>query len=260
LPVIAAQRTVHVVIGTKVRLASSELADPVQAIRRSLEASLRRLGRDVVDLVQLHNPITLLPAAAGDALPLEQVDEAAAALQETVRDGLARHVGATGLGDTAALREMIRLELFETLQSYFNALNPSAGYAGHSGGGQDFEGLIDLAARAGLGVIAIRVLAAGALSTQPERHPNAGAPGTPLAAGADYAQDLQRAQALASLAAELGLESPLELALRFALAKPGVSTVLVGFSSLAQLGSAIRWAERGPLPEEAVQRVVAHAA
>ena len=58
---------------------------------------------------------------------------------------------------------------------------------------------------------------------------------------------------------ELGLESPLELSLRFALAKSGVSTVLVGLSEFSHLESAIRWAERGPLPEDAVGRIV-HAA
>ena len=66
------------------------------------------------------------------------------------------------------------------MQTYFNALNPSAGYTGHAGGQQDFEGLIDTAARAGRGVIVIRVLAAGAAAATPERVPNAGDPGAPL--------------------------------------------------------------------------------
>jgi aryl-alcohol dehydrogenase-like predicted oxidoreductase len=78
-------------------------------------------------------------------------------------------------------------------------------------------------------------------------------------AGTPYAADLARAQALAPLAAELGLEGPLELALRFALAKAGVSTVLVGYSDFDQLEQAIGWAERGPLPAGAVQRIVAAA-
>ena len=54
---------------------------------------------------------------------------------------------------------------------------------------------------------------------------------------------------------ELRAEGPLELALRFVLAKPGVSTVLVGYSDFAQVEDAIRWAERGPLPEEIVRRL-----
>ena len=45
----------RVVVGTKVRLAPADLANPGPAIRRSAEASLRRLGHGAVDLIQLHN-------------------------------------------------------------------------------------------------------------------------------------------------------------------------------------------------------------
>src|SRR2546425_12363409 len=47
----------RVVVGTKVRLHPSDLDDPQAAILRSIEGSLRRLGRSTVDLLQLHNPI-----------------------------------------------------------------------------------------------------------------------------------------------------------------------------------------------------------
>ena len=173
-----------------------------------------------------------------------------------VEAGLTRHAGFTGLGEASALRELASDRRFETVQAYFNVLNPSAGFAGTSAGAQDFEGLIDVAAGAGLGVLVIRPFAAGALTASPNRAPAAGSPGPPLAGGADYERDLQRARALAHLPAELGLESLLELGLRFSLAKRGVSTVLVGYSDLDQLESAIRWADRGPLDESAVRRVL----
>ena len=54
--------------------------------------------------------------------------------------------GSPGLGDSTAVREVVQSDLYETVQAYFNVLNPSAGFAGHSGGQQDFEGLIDTAA------------------------------------------------------------------------------------------------------------------
>src|SRR5438105_4651469 len=50
----------RVVVGTKVRLRPEELARPVEAIRASVEASLARLERDDVDLLNLHNPIALV--------------------------------------------------------------------------------------------------------------------------------------------------------------------------------------------------------
>ncbi|HEX8966827.1 MAG TPA: aldo/keto reductase [Chloroflexota bacterium] len=244
------------VVGTKVRLAPDDAAAPRPAIRRSLEASLKRLGRADVDVFHLHNPIALTRPERG-ALDLRAVlGEVARGLDEVVQAGLARHVGFTGLGDVAALREVVAAEPFETVQAYFNVLNPSAGYTGHAGGQQDFEGLIDTAARAGRGVIVIRVLAAGALAAEPTRASNAGDPGPGLAGAGSYASDLDHAQGLLDLAGSLGLEGPVELALRFGLSKAGVSTVLVGYSTLEHLEQAIRYAERGPLSAAAVQAIL----
>jgi aryl-alcohol dehydrogenase-like predicted oxidoreductase len=251
-------------VGTKVRLQPSDLGDPAAAIRRSCEASLRRLGRESVDLLQLHNPITDgEPAGAGEApgsgaaLPLETVvGPVADAMQRLVVRGLVRHVGITGLGRTAAVHAAARALRFATVQVYFNAVNPSAGFPRASGGEQDFEGLIGVASASGAGVINIRVMAAGALSARPSRHADAGDPGPMLAEGAAYARDLERAAAIHALAAEAGCESPLELALRFAMGTPGISTTLVGYSDRLQLEDALTWAARGPLPADAASRVV----
>jgi aryl-alcohol dehydrogenase-like predicted oxidoreductase len=120
--------------------------------------------------------------------------------------------------------------------------------------------VIDDAAAAGMGVIAIRVMAAGALSGSSERAPNAsGIGGTPLVAGSELERDIERAHRLGSLAGELGVESAQELGVRFALSKPGVSAALIGYSDQGQLDDAIRWAERGSLTTDTVQRVVAAA-
>jgi aryl-alcohol dehydrogenase-like predicted oxidoreductase len=250
------------IVGTKVRLTTDDLRDPVAAIERSAEASLRRLGHDSVDLLQLHNPIVPRGAgatqtASGGSVDLETVQGAIAeGLRRVKERGLARHIGFTGLGDTQAVHAAVTSGTFATVQSYFNAVNPSSGYPRASGGEQDFAGLIDAAAGAGVGVIAIRVLAAGAMAAQPERHANAGDPGSPLVGGGEYEHDLNRARDLAWFATEAGLESTLEMAVRFALSKPGVSTALVGYSDLSQLEDAIRWAERGPLPADVIEHIV----
>jgi aryl-alcohol dehydrogenase-like predicted oxidoreductase len=247
----------RVVVGTKFRLRSEDMADPAAAVRASIEASLKRLGRDDVDVLHLHNPIALSAAPGSQSLGMgTALHEVARALQEVVAAGLARHAGFTGLGDAAALREVVLAEPFETVQTYFNVLNPSAGFTGHTGGQQDFEGLIDSAARAGRGVIVIRLLAAGAAAVVPVRATNAGDPGGNLVSGGSYASDLSHAERFSTLARELGLEGPVELAIRFGLSKPGVSTVLVGYSNLAHLEDAIRFAERGPLTADVVERVL----
>lgn len=249
----------RVVVGTKVRLGAADLADPIPAIRRSCEASLRRLGRDAIDLIQLHNQLRR-DDGPDSAVPLDAaLGDVAEGLHRLVRDGLAAHVGYTGLGDPAATVALAQSLRYATVQTYYNALNPSAATAGAAGGGQDFAGLLAAAADHGLGVIVIRSLAAGALAAAPARHANVGDPGSPLAGGPGYAADRDRAAALAPLAADYGLENALELSLRFVQSTPGVSTVIVGYSDLAQLDDALRWTARGPLPPGAIERVVAAA-
>jgi len=247
----------RVVVGTKAGLRVTDRPALAGALKRSLQASLRRLGRDSVDLLQLHSVTFEDGTDPGRGLNLSDVlGGVAEGMQQVVAEGLARHAGFSGLGDASASHKILRAGVVETMQAYFNVLNPSAGYAGVSGGSQDFDGIIDDAARQGAGVIAIRVLAAGAVTGSAERAPNAGGTGSALVRGGDFELDLARSGALPALARAYGCESAVELAFRFALAKTGVSTVLLGFSDLEQLDGALRWFERGPLPEAAVLQIV----
>jgi aryl-alcohol dehydrogenase-like predicted oxidoreductase len=250
-----------VVLGTKVRFKDIDRANPVAWVRQSVEASLRRLSHDRIDFLQLHNPVcngATGSSPTGDDVPVAEVLAGVAeGMRQVQQGGLVAHLGYTGLGDTEALHAVARDGRFRAVQAYFNALNPSAGYAGAKGAGQDFAGLIDTCSKSGVGVLAFRVLASGALIAGPDRHPMAGAPDAPLDAGPTYEGNTQRARALLPLVAELGLESPLELGLRFVQSKGGVSSVLVGFSDHDQLEDAIRWAKRGSLPALAVEKIVA---
>jgi aryl-alcohol dehydrogenase-like predicted oxidoreductase len=247
----------RVSLGTKVRLSGADLRDPATAVRNSIIASLRRLGRDSVDLLQLHNTIRATTDPLNPGIGGEELAAAAAAIQAVVREGLAAHAGFTGVGETLPLHALAASGRFETMQSYFNAINPSAGHAGAGGGGQDMAGVIDVAAGAGLGVIAIRVMAGGAMTGREERAPLASPGlGPALVPGNTMDYDIASAAARDALAKELGLESALELSLRMVIAHRGVSTALVGFSDIGQLEDAIRWAERGPLSPDQVQRVV----
>ena len=250
------------VVGTKVRLNQADLSRPAPAVRRSLEASLRRLGLEQVELVHLHNAVGVETADPSDpGVPVQAaLVEVAEGLRRAVDDGLARHVGFTAVGATEALGKLVAAPAYETTQAYLNVLNPSGVRPGAAGGQQDFDGLIGQASAEGVGVIAIRIYAAGALSARPERHPVAWLPGGPLVPGSDYAADLERARGLEGTAAELGLDSVLELGLRFALTAPGVSTALVGLSSFDHLVTAVRWSERGHLSAEAFERLLQMAA
>ena len=252
-----------VVIGTKFRLSPEQIPDAAAAIREQLEASLKRLGRDSVDLFNLHNRVGFDASGNQGALTVEDVlGPVAEGLAKVREAGLTRQIGITGLGDTASLHKVVESGLFDSVQTYVNAINPSAGWAVQGGSAQNFDRLLDTMHKVGAGGVGIRVLAAGALAGTPleARHTNAGDPGRGLTAGGEYDDDLERGRRMGALAAELGLESAAELSYRLVIGHPGLSTALVGASEFSQLEDAIRWVERGPLDAATAQRVVAAAA
>jgi aryl-alcohol dehydrogenase-like predicted oxidoreductase len=246
-----------VYVGTKVRIPPAEFGDLGRAITRSVEASLQRMGRESVDLIQLHNHIAPQRSPADAGLSVADVlGDVVTAFQSLQAGGKVKHYGITALGDTAALHQVIDSGAFYTAQVCYNLLNPSAGGRVPAGfPNQDFDQLIDRAASKRMGCIGIRVLAAGALSGVMERHPIAVPSVAPIGTGADYQADVKLAQALNFLTAEGHATSLVEAAMRFAWTKREMSTVLVGYSSLDHLEQAITAAERGALPAAAMLRL-----
>jgi aryl-alcohol dehydrogenase-like predicted oxidoreductase len=237
-------------VGTKFRLEPAEWRDAAAAIPRALEGSLQRLGMERVDLFQLHNLIGATPSAD------QVLNEVVPALERLREQGKLRFYGITALGDTAALHRVVGAGRLDTAQVCYNLLDPSAGEAVPAGfPAQDFDRLLDRAGQHGLGVIVIRVLAAGALSGSPVRHPVAVPSVEPIASGPDYATDVRRAQALDALVSEGHAGSLVEAALRFPLGHAAVSTVLLGYSSLEHLEAAAVAVARGPLPAAALPRL-----
>src|SRR5207302_7535476 len=140
--------------------------------------------------------------------------------------------------------------LFDTVQVVYNALNPSAGGSMPKGApGQDYGRLLDRAQANDMGTIIIRALAGGALTGTTERHPLAMQVVDPIGSAPDFAADVARAQQLEPLVREGAAGSLTELAERFVIACPAVSTMLVGYSTLDQLEAAIAAVNKGPLPE-----------
>src|SRR5437773_5096371 len=104
-----------VYVGTKVRLGPAEMGDIRGAISRSLEASLRRLGLERVDLFQLHNPIAA--TRGSDSVSVEDVaDQILPALERLREQGKARFCGITALGETSALHRVIEGGALDTAQ------------------------------------------------------------------------------------------------------------------------------------------------
>lgn len=237
-----------VIVGTKVQLQASDLERIAEAVTAAAEVSLRRLQVERLDLFQLHNPVCVQRRPDRNWVTVAQVEAAADALRALQVRGVIRHWGINGLGDTEAVHAVIARSGAETVQIHYNLLNPSAGQAVPQGFSfQDYQLAMQRAAEAGMGVIAIRVLAGGALAGTAERHPNAAQIVDPIATSEIFADDVALARQFEHLVGEGKAATLAEAAIRFAIAGPGVSTALVGISSLEQLGQAIAAVEKGPL-------------
>jgi len=247
----------NVVVGTKVRVPASETGRIDDAIRTSLEGSLARLGLERVDILHLHNPIT--GQGGGPALSVRQVlDEVVPAFERLRQQGKIRFLGMTALGDTAALHQVIDARVFDSAQVVYNMLNPSAASelpARYPA--QDYGRLFDHTEAAGVGVVGIRVLAGGALSGSAERHPIAGPAPEPIGSAMSYDADIDRARRLMPLVEEGFAGSLTEAATRFALSHPAMGSILVGMATPQQFEDALAAAEKGPLPQAALDRLSA---
>ena len=251
----------QVYVGTKVGLSAEERRDISAGIVASVDRSLTRLGMDSVDLIQLHNRVSSNPDPSGPDLSVAEVlGRVLKTFQDLKSQGKVRFFGMTGLGDTEALHKIIDAGALDTVQVCYNLLNSSAGMTlpddiPDQWQVQDFGKLIDRAAAHGAGVIGIRVLAAGALSGVTQRHPVAVPSVAPIGSGRNYEEDVHRAGSFHSLVTEDSVQSLVEAALRFVLSKDGISTALVGFSSLEHLEQSVEWASRGTLPASALDKI-----
>ena len=244
-----------VYVGTKFRVTTHEPGRIRGNVIASVEESLTRLQREQVDLFQMHNHVASM-AEDGSVTPEEALGEAVDALQELREQGKVRFWGVTAVGETAALHRVIDSATLHTVQSVYNLVNPSAGSSVPPGFDMpDYGNLIERASANGMGVLVIRVLAAGALTGEATRHPVAVPSVAPIGSGQDYGHDLARSGDFRFMQREGYVDNLVEASLRFALGNAGVSSVLVGYSSLEHLEQAVEFAARGPLPPEAMGRL-----
>jgi aryl-alcohol dehydrogenase-like predicted oxidoreductase len=247
----------NAIVGTKVRLPSAEFSRIAEAVTKSLEGSLTRLRRDRVDIFHLHNAIT--ESGGGEALSVRQVlGEVVPAFERLRGAGKTRFLGLTAVGETAALQQAIDSGAFDSAQVVYNMLNPSAAVnlpANYPA--QDYGRLFERTQSAGTGVIAIRVLAGGALSGSAERHPIASPPPEPIGSAVTYDADVARARRLMPLVADGFAASLTEAATRFGITEGAVGTILVGMATPQQFEDALAAVNKGPLPPAALERLAA---
>lgn len=223
------------------------------SVEASVEASMKRLKRDSVDLLQLHNRIG--PEADGDVLSIDQVlgeNGVADALDDLRKGGVTGFIGITGLGEPDAVRRVIESGRFDSAQIYYNLLNPSAGrvmpgrWSGH-----DFGQVIETCKAKDVGVMNIRVLASGVLATE-ERHGRE----IQIVPDANLPLEARRAKAVfEKLGNRFGTSA--QSALRYALANSDLSCIVIGMAELDHLDQALAAAEMGPMPGDGLDDLVA---
>jgi aryl-alcohol dehydrogenase-like predicted oxidoreductase len=224
------------VISTKVALELLDFGDIAGSVVRSVESSLNRLGLSRVEVLVLHNRVARSmdypkPPGSGALLHLPEVfgrSGVAEAFRSLIDEGLVASVGFTAFGgEPSAIEEMIDCGLFTSMNASYNLLNPSAKLPVPTGFDEpDYERVIDKARLAGIGVMAIRALASGAL--------------------VESADGDGRVRRFAALANKVGVSLP-ELAIRFVLSTEGIQTVILGLSEPGHLSVAVEAASNGPL-------------
>jgi aryl-alcohol dehydrogenase-like predicted oxidoreductase len=189
-------------------------------LRQGVEASLRNLGTDYLDLYQLHWPDQHTPAA-----------ETAGALAELVAEGKIRHVGVSNY-DVPQMQEFSRFGRLETLQPPYHLFRRAIE-----------DQILPYAASHDLGVLAYGPLAHGLLGGR--MTPATSFPTddwrshSPDFTGERFRRNLQVVERLKQFARERAIALP-ELAVAWTLAHPAVQVAIVGARRPAQLdGTAV---------------------
>jgi aryl-alcohol dehydrogenase-like predicted oxidoreductase len=189
-------------------------------VRADVEQSLRRLGTDRLDLVQVH----MSPSRA----TLEE-DHTVQTLQELQAEGKIRFIGMSGI--LPNLPDHLGMGVFDVFQIPYSAVQ------------RDHEELIEQAAAGGAGTF----IRGGAARGAPAEDKNWRA--GPLSQSTGVGQRNWETSGITELLSEAGL-SNMEFILRFTLSLPGLSTTIVGTSNPGHLAGNIAVAERGPLPAD----------
>jgi aryl-alcohol dehydrogenase-like predicted oxidoreductase len=206
------------------------------SLRESVDRSMALLGRDVIDILMIHEPdrpgqfdwFDDLDTCEGPVTEL---------LEEFKREGRIRF---TGVGGTTT-HELARVVGSGKFDVVLTAFNYSLLYR---------EAAIEVfpaAQKQGTGVIAGSPLQQGAFAVRRDDEIENGAPWLSLPRRNQF-------KALYGLLDETGMPI-VELAMRFVISHPAVDCVLSGVKSTREIEQNIAYIEKGPLPDDILRRL-----
>jgi len=235
----------RVIVATKIAgqgrpitwLRNGSLAVNRQNVRTAVEASLKRLKTDYIDLYQIHWPDRYVPMFGETAYAPElertttPIAEQLAAFDAVIREGKVRTIGlsnetAWGVSEFSRVAATRNLPRVVSIQNAYSLLNRS------------FDGaLAEVSRHANVGLLAYSPLAFGLLSG---KHVNGPAPDTRFTLFDNFAQRYRRPNVDAAtheyvaLAQEFGI-TPAKLAIAFVRNRWFVASTLIGATTRSQL-------------------------
>src|SRR3954464_3441608 len=201
-----------------------------------IDASLRRLGMDYVDLYQIHRFYYDTP-----------IEETLQTLDDIVRAGKARYIGASSMYAWQFSKMLFTADAhgwtrFVSMQNHYNLVYR-----------EEEREMLPLCREEGIGVIPWSPLARGFLGGNrraADRGETVRAKTDDFAHALYYSDsDFTIADRVADLAARRGLK-PTQVALAWLLAKPGVTAPIIGASKLPHLDEAVAALDVRLEPEE----------
>jgi aryl-alcohol dehydrogenase-like predicted oxidoreductase len=235
-------------VTTKCRVGATPPEQMYDLLSTSLAGSLERMKLERVDVMFLHNAVTLGEEGGDRLTSVATVAEAVApAFERLIAEGRTGHWGLTGISRADAIIHLLTDgPRPDYIQCIANLLDSAGGLLPRSGPGRPRD-IIAAANTNGAAVMGIRAVQAGALTDAIDR---------PLPEGHPELADYARAAPFRAVAADVG-HSAAYLAHCYALSMEGVSTVVLGVKNREELRECIAAEAAGPLDAALMARIAA---
>ncbi len=242
----------------KLQVSSKARLDPTSSetfesqLDRKLDNSLKRLKLDKLELYQLHNKITFEESdetlTSAQILKTNSVSEIMEKIKE---DGRVDSIGFTALGDTVPIKDIVNTGSFDTVQIYYNLLNPTANFDDKGlWNDHDFSGLISDCQKQNMGIMGIRIFAAGLLATD-IRHGRE----IPVTHVIDINEQEKRVKKIFELVGDTH-GNRAQFSLRYGLSTDNLHCAVLGLASLDHLENSIQAVEMGSLPKDVLEEIL----
>ncbi len=239
---------------TKCQLGSAPADKVASELERKLVRSLDMMKVQHADIFVLHSnicPDDYVYARHADTQDKWATryslytDYVVPAMQSFVERGLIGAWGITGTGLPRSIMDALRHEVKPGIVQAVANLMDSAGDMRRYEEPAEPRNIIRTAHNNGVGVLGIRAVQAGALTSAIDRA---------LPADNEQVMDYARAEPFRQLCAEMG-EDPAIVAHRYALSMEGVDCVILGVKNRAELAQLVEAEARGPLEDDVRARI-----